>query len=398
MKKDENFNGQSNVLKDGGVLESIGQTGDEPVTDVCKNENLQQMVSDFTLDFQNPSRVLNGLLPSDRFRITDRSIEPIAIRDLQEISGIAYYEDETEASLPLVIRTPEGCFLMDGKNLVEHAKAAGEDCIFCEVDTIAVHDLTELCLRKAGIRSQTRGGRARYAELVRNAIKLESILLEGNSDLKSYAHGGRRFGEDFVGDREKDVKIVLMERLSKSRNTINNYLSHAKYISGNVMSQLIQSNKDKSFFEKFGRLKSKTVERLQEQRKTNEEITVDVSALILQCAHDGFPESTITQTQPETVPSVSQEDQPEIEQDEVLEEEPLEESTQISPSSNDNPIEAAKRSTREVTVRLSQKVDTVCDATSLYMALMEEIRALTIIAGEIAGLTGIGSPQEQQAN
>jgi len=164
------------------------------------------------------------------------------------------------------------------------------------------------------------------------------------------------------------------------------------------MSQVIQGNKDKSFFEKFCRLKSKTVERLQEQRKTNDEITADVSALILQCVYDGFPESTMTQSQPEAAPSVLQEDQPDIEQDEVPEEEPLEESTQSYTQSDDNPIEAAKRSTREVTVRLSQKVDTVCDATSLYMALMEEIRALTMIASEIAGLTDIGSPQEQQAD
>jgi len=371
----------------------------EPIMESCGNENLEEMVKDFNLDFQDPSGVLKNPDPSERFKVVERAIAPLAPEILQDIQGIDDYMDSTESSMPIIAQTPEGFFILDGKDMIESARTAGKTSIFCEIDRIAEHNLTDLFARKAGIRSQTRGGRARYAELARNAAKLEAKLLQEN-DLVSFRHGGRRIGESFVGDSEKDVRTVLVERLSKSRNTINNYIAHTRYVSDDAMSQLVRINKEKDFFEKFGKLKVQFVERLQEQRKTPGEITTEVSTLILQCAIEGFPEPAPVRPQAQTIPTVPQEEQPEVNEDEYVNDEPDVENADAPISADeysDNPIESAKRSTREVSARLSQKIETAYDAKTLYAVLMDEIRALTSIVSEIKLLVEPDSAEVQRA-
>jgi hypothetical protein len=344
---------------------------------------------------QDSQGVLNVSPPADRFRVTARSIESIPIENLQDITEIADYKDATEASMPLVTRTPIGDYLEDGKDLVNRARAAGETSIFCEVDTVAEHNLLNLCLGKAGARSKTRGGRARYAELVRNAYKLETQILQANPDLKIFAHGGRRIGENFLGDSANDVRIVLAERLSKSKNTINTYISHAKYISDHIMSLLIQNDRDKKFFEKFGHLKTKLVERLQEQSKTSDEITTEVSTLMLQFIDGAVPAPIPIQPQSQPTQSIPQENPPENEED--IEKEPIGGPTPPAAEPSENPIARFKRSTIEVSARLSQRIETVNDPTILYNAVIEEIQALSAIALQIKGLTNPESQQEQKA-
>ncbi len=351
-------------------------------------------------DSQEPQGILNVTPPADRFRVTARSIESIPIENLQDITEIADYKDATEASMPLVTRTPDGNYLMDGKDLVNLARAAGETSIFCKVDTVAEHNLINLCLGKAGARSQTRGGRPRYAELVRNAYKLETQILQENPDLKTLAHGGRRTGEAFIGDSANDVRIVLVERLSKSKNTINTYISHAKYISDHIMSLLIQGDRDKKFFEKFGHLKTKLIERLQEQSKTPDEITTEVSTLMLQFIDGVIPAPVPIQPQSQSTQGTSQENPPENEdkEEEDIKKESIDEQTQIGTEPAENPIAKLKRSTIEVSARLSQRIETVNDANILYNVVMDEIRALNAIASQIiAGLTNPESQQEQKA-
>ena len=371
----------------------------EPIMESCGNENLEEMVKDFNLDFQNPLGVLKAPEPWERFKVVERAIAPLAPEILQDIEDIEDYLDRTEASMPIVAQTSEGFFILDGKDMIESAKTSGETSIFCEIERVAEHNLTDLLARKAGIRSQTRGGRARYAELARNAAKLEAKLLQEN-DLVSFRHGGRRIGESFVGESEKDVRTVMVERLSKSRNTVNNYIAHTRYVSDVAMSQLVRINKEKDFFEKFGKLKGRLIERLQEQRKTPAEITAEVSALILQCAINGFPESALAHPQSQISSTVPQEEQPEIDEDgNVNDETDVENANAPIPADeySDNPIESAKRSTREVSARLSQEIEAANDATTLYTVLIDEIRALNSIVSRIEPLVKPDSATEQQA-
>jgi hypothetical protein len=338
-------------------------------------------------EVQDPSGVLNTQNP-DRFGVTARTIEIIAIENLRQVDDIDDYMDATDAYRPLVMRTPEGDYVIDGRNLVDIAMAAGETSISCEVDTVEEHNLTDLCLRKAGIRSQTRGGRARYAELVRNAMKLKRRLLSENSELNSYGHGGRRFGEGFSGDCNKDIVTILELRLSKSRNTINTYGSHSEYVSDEVMATLVQGNKDKKFFEDVGRLKSKLLQRLQEELKTQDEITTEISTLIRRCVEEGIPATPRTQPAPNQNPP--QEDQQEVEED-------AGEQISDAEQTDEDPIRNIKRSTLEVSSRLSQRIEASNDLACLYNAVTEEIRALSAIATQIAGLTISDPGQEREA-
>lgn len=374
-------------------------TNENTPTGACERESLAERIKDFSLDFQNPLGVLKDPDPWERFKVVERAIAPLAPEILQDIKDIDDYLDHTEASMPIIAQTPEGFFILDGKDMIESARTTGKTSIFCEIDRITEHNLTDLLARKAGIRSQTRGGRARYAELARNAAKLEAKLLQEN-DLVSFRHGGRRIGESFVGDSEKDVRTVMVERLSKSRNTINSYIAHTRYVSDAAMSQLVRINKEKDFFEKFGKLKVQLVERLQEQRKTPGEITTEVSALILQCAIEGFPESAPVRPQSQVASTVPQAEQPEVDEDEDIDDETdVENADAPIPADeySDNPIESAKRSTREVSARLSQEIETANDATTLYAVLIDEIRALNSIVSRIEPLVKPDSATEQQA-
>ena len=95
-----------------------------------------------------------------------------------------------------------------------------------------------------------------------------------------------------------------------------------------------------------------------------------------------------------------QEEQPEVNEDEYVNDEPDVENADAPISADeysDNPIESAKRSTREVSARLSQKIETAYDAKTLYAVLMDEIRALTSIVSEIKLLVEPDSAEVQRA-
>jgi len=362
-----------------------------------ENENLAEMVKETTTKLQDSSGALNETPPADRFQVRARSIETASIENLLRIEQIEDYTDPPDATRPLILRTPEGDFVIDGQHHISAAIARGETSIECEVDVVEEHNLTDLCLRKAGARSQTRGGRARYAELVRNANELERLLLSENSDLKSFGHGGRRFGEGFIGDSEKDIRTILEIRLSKSRTTINAYLAHGKYISDEALSVLIDGNKDKTFFEKIGRLKGRLLQRSQEEEKTPDEITAELSAFVRHCAENGIPEiprAPQTPSQPNPDPHREEDDDDgDMEDNDPDQEEEQTESGQ----GNVDPIITLKRSTLEVSSRLSQRIEESNDATSLYEAVTEEIRALTEIATRIDVLTHPGTRDEAEA-
>jgi hypothetical protein len=387
--------GNDNATADHLVDETTYQPDDEGGTKylTMDNENLEEMVKEIPTEIQDSSGVLNEISPDEKFQVTERSIETLQIADLHDIEDIEDYRDASDATRPLVVRDPEGYYILDGVNLVNAARDAGETSMACEVDVIQEHSLTELCLRKAGIRSQTRGGRPRYAELVRNAIKLQSLLLSEGSELKSFGHGGCRYGEGFKGDSESDIVTILEFRLGKSRNTINNYLAHGEYISDEVLTLLVATNKDKQFFEKVGRLKRKKLQNLQEEYKTRDEIKAEISAFVQHCAESGIPEvskapqipSQLNQNPP-PVESLGSDDEDEEDVDDSNQEEEQLEYGQ----GNADPITILKRSILTVSVRLHQRIEISNDATSLYRAVTEEIRALFEIASSIEGLTNPG--------
>lgn len=392
----------ANTLHEQGIEEvEAGQESAGYFTGEHGEENLARMVEEISSRDQDSSGVLNSTPHENKFLVRARSIESLAPDMLEPVEHIEDYIEASDATRPIVLHTPEGYFVLDGQHYISAAIASGETSIECEVDFVGEHNLMDLCLRKAGIRSQTRGGRARYAELVRNAIKLERLLLSENSDLKSFGHGGRRFGEGFVGDSEMDIRTILEVRLSKSRTTINHYLAHGKYLSDEVLALLVDGSKDKEYFRKVERLKRIKVKKLEEQRKTHDEIKSEISAFVRQCVESGIPEiPRAPQIPSQPDPDPQGEEPPDAEIDDVEvgdDDDDQEEEQPHSEHSDVDPMITLKSSTLAVSARLSQRIEASNDATSLYEAVTDEIRALTEILARIHQMAGPNSRNEAEA-
>ena len=82
-----------------------------------------------------------------------------------------------------------------------------------------VHSDAELCLRKAGMRSLTRGGKYVYCEMIRNTMHLTNHFMSSCDDFRVYGRGGKRFGEGFVNNSEDDIRHLLSLRLGKDHDS-----------------------------------------------------------------------------------------------------------------------------------------------------------------------------------
>jgi hypothetical protein len=212
--------------------------------------------------------------------------ENLEIEAIQNFTSIPDYETPTDSQCPIVTRTPHGCFCLDGWNLIETAKSNGKCSIDCAVIDLAEHSDEELAIRKTALRVKPRGGTASYAEIMRNVKRLEEMLLASNNDLRTLGHGGTRRGEEFVNNKHENVIKVLALRLGKSISTIKQYLSHARYLSEEMLNILATRGINKDFFEKANANKTATLTRLKSNRKPDGEITDQISNYMLAWLQD----------------------------------------------------------------------------------------------------------------
>lgn len=182
--------------------------------------------------------------------ITNRSIQTIPIKDIILYAVIPDFIIPTSAERPIIVKTPSGNFCIEGSNLINAALAEGESEIVCEVDEMETHSDAEILLRKAGMRSLTRGGAYVYAEMMRNSKNLMQYLMNCSGDLRVHGHGGKRFGEGFTDNKEDDARHILSLRLGKDRDTINSYLNHSMYLTDEALQTLIEKRAPKEFFVK----------------------------------------------------------------------------------------------------------------------------------------------------
>jgi len=139
------------------------------------------------------------------------------------------------------------------------------------------HSDSELMIRKVGMRTATRGGEYVYAEVIRNTRELYNHLKSSQADLRDYGHGGRRRGEGFVNNRDDDTRHVISVRLCMNRDTVNNHLNYAEYLSQDVLNFFIQQRATKKFFEAAQKEKRKRMKNLVSRRVSEEELTREIS-------------------------------------------------------------------------------------------------------------------------
>lgn len=218
----------------------------------------------------------------ETFQTVGLSIQELPIRQLIFYDGIPDYRKPTLAEHPIVVRTPQGDHCIGGRDLAEAALEDGQETISCVVEVLARHSDAEMSIRKAELRMATRGGIALYPEMILNTRMCEERLRASGSDLRSFGRGGRRFGEGFENDPDKDIVHILSLRFMRDRDTITTYLHHGKHLSDEALQTLIDEEAPKKFFEKHRTKKQELIDELVEQRATEFEKTERVSAKMLE--------------------------------------------------------------------------------------------------------------------
>ena len=230
---------------------------------------------------QNPPGVLKDE-ENLRFITTGEDFAEIPVTSIQQCSLIPDYKDPTESTLPIVVHTPEAFYCIDGWNLIEQARAAGQSNVRCHVYQIQEHSDTELAIRKVAVRTKPVGGTCCYAELVHNANLVAQLLMDEMENPIVFSHGGSRRGAFFSNNREDDIREVLSERLGRNRNTINTYLNLRLYLTDEAMDVLIAQNTGRAFFEKAQSNKRVRIIFLKSEGLDEESITNQISEKMLE--------------------------------------------------------------------------------------------------------------------
>lgn len=325
-----------------------------------------------------------------------RSIEPIPLSEISHFALIPDFIVETTAEKPLVIRTPNGNFCIDGWNMVNEAQAEGLTELTCEIDEIADHSDTELCLRKSGIRSVTRGGTYVYAEMVRNARDLFVILQSSKNDLRIFGHGGNRFGKGFTNNREDDARHILSIKLGKDRDTINSYLNHAIYLSDDALQYLIEQTAPKEFFVKVQTKKRAEITRqLGSDNPSVPFITKSISEFILEEFKDFLSAkekkenahliTTAVSTELENLVDDSEHDLADVDNENIPQENNSTDGGIYYQQDATKPItfESIKQEVSNVSKRIADDVIKNVDLIEIKKRLEEELRTIAVILNKI---------------
>lgn len=217
--------------------------------------------------------------PSPYRNVGWKTIE-LAFADIKDIDFPDYHL-QTQADRPIVGHTDQGYFIIDGKDMVMEAVAAGKKTVQVDICEIGDHSETELWILKAASRTRTRGGNATYIELCRNTRTLFNRLCASDENLKVYQHGGSRNDDRLIGDRKEDVMSVLSMRLGKNRGTLNVHLNYARYLSDDAIAYFITAGASKDFFSKVQSEKKSKIQGLEDDGVDQREITEQISQWII---------------------------------------------------------------------------------------------------------------------
>jgi hypothetical protein len=169
--------------------------------------------------------------------------------------------------------------------MIQKAVEEGKGRIRCDVSHVPGCTETELSIRKVAARMMPEGGVARYPELIRNAIILFNMLLSSMENPVVHSHGGNR-RKGFINNPEENVRYVLAERLGKSDVTIDKYLSFGEYLNEEASRVLIETDKNKDFFERAQKAKKLLLRKMVSEEEPEETIRNEISAAMIRMAED----------------------------------------------------------------------------------------------------------------
>jgi len=339
-------------------------------------------------DQHSPGVMNAGLI--GHFKTTREDIVELAIDSIEPFTLIPNFRDPTESIHPIIIKSPTACRCVDGWNLIEDTKAAGNSSIRCHVFEIENHSETELAIRKVSIRTKPQGGPCSYPETLRNTRLLVQIIMAETDDVMVFSHGGTRRGGNFTNNREDDLREILVERLGKSRTTINTYLNQSEYINEAAFDALIEADVGRIFFDKCRVAKRDLIKHMQSEEVQDSEITNTISERMLQWLNEFSRTGKVTSVLEEEDndgPDEPPENELDEEPDEMPEEEIFEHQTGGDPSASPGPTaeEDVQNEIRTVVSALtaiaeqpSMEIDTNLETIDAQIQALARIRQMLL--------------------
>jgi hypothetical protein len=123
-------------------------------------------------------------------------------------------------------------------------------------------------------------------EIVRNTRRLFTMLMESHEPPTVFSHGGARRGVAYTDNKEDNIRVLLAERLGKSKTTINKYLCHSEYLNDETLAALFEKSMGKDFFEKAQVQKRILVKNLKSAGRPDREVIEAVSCRMVSWATD----------------------------------------------------------------------------------------------------------------
>ncbi|HYB21197.1 MAG TPA: hypothetical protein VEH09_09715, partial [Thermodesulfobacteriota bacterium] len=185
------------------------------------------------------------------FKTIRESVEELDPKEIRPVPGIPDYREATRSLNPIVVKSPDICYCIDGGEVIQRALVEGRASILCYVSHVSRISELEAAIRKAAIRTFPQGGEACYGEIIRNTGILFDMILASKENPVVFYHGGPRWkGMGASNNGEENVRHVVAARIGKSIVTTDKYLSFREWLNEEAFRVLIEHERDKEFFEK----------------------------------------------------------------------------------------------------------------------------------------------------
>ena len=204
----------------------------------------------------------------------------VPVGDIRTIPDIPDYTTPTLSPRPIVLRTQDDWYCLDGWEKIGAARLEGSRSIKCRVIFKADCTAEDKAFEKVAMRTRTQGGDASHAEKTAATARLAAIYTNNRPDMFTNPHGGIRIPGQHTADAEDNLVGTLSNGLGKRSKTIKKYLNHAEYLNADTLKELAEALVPKSFFEVIQKAKGRIVENLQAIEISNEEIATTISRAV----------------------------------------------------------------------------------------------------------------------
>ena len=222
------------------------------------------------------------------FSNTHEYFDDIDINVIEPFNDIPDYIGETISQYTTVLNTSGHFICLDGWSLIEEARREQRESVRCLIQVADNCPKEEIAIRKVATRIIPANGKCTYLETIRNVKALYQMLMATRENLVCFHHGGRRRGNEFINNKEENIRLILATRLGKSPNTISKYLNHGEHLSNDAIPVLMAAiphqtvKPNKQFFEDAQSNKNKMLVELKSEGMPENEITEKLSNFVLQ--------------------------------------------------------------------------------------------------------------------